>query len=274
MGKQTTDLPAEGILLYEFKHTDGDIIKEHDHHFYQVLYALEGEGKITLDGKVSAYTQDNVAVIAPNSKHSIMSNTKLTVLVLAFDGNSLDTSIQEALLQVFFNKSKLHRPNPFSVSELRQLFRKMLFEQASGNILSILVTRIMLSELLVVLVRSQQLQQSSDANGLRAERIRHYIDTHYFEILNCNDISAKQGISTRYLNNIFKKQFEMTPMQYLTDIRIKMAKTMLVESEKDIVSICFELGFESVSTFYRAFKDSLNMPPNKYRTIHKAQDAP
>lgn len=272
MSLQRIELPAEGILMYEFQHVDGEIMKPHHHQVHQILYALEGEGKITLNGKVEPYSQDRVAVIVPNSEHSIVSDSKLTVLVLAFDEAILDAVLRKELLYAFFSKSQLCKPNPFTGSELRLLLRKLLFEQSGGSQLGMLAMKIMLSELMIVLARSQHMMQVSDANSLRAEKIRHYIDTHYFEIVSANDIAAKQGISLRYINNIFKEQYNMTPMQYLTDIRIGLAKQMLAETKKDIASICFELGFETVSTFYRIFKDAVQMPPNKYRTLHRMQE--
>ncbi|WP_282938482.1 AraC family transcriptional regulator [Paenibacillus sp. RC67] len=272
MSLQMIELPAEGILMYEFQHVDGEAMKPHHHQVHQILYALEGEGKITLNGRVEAYSQDRVAVIVPNSEHSIVSDSKLTVLVLAFDETIFDAVVRKELLQAFFSKSQLCKPNPFTGSELRLMLRKLLFEQSSGSQLGLISMKIILSELMIVLARSQHMLQVTDANSLRAEKIRHYIDTHYFEIVSATDIAAKQGISLRYINNIFKEQYNMTPMQYLTDIRIGLAKQMLAETEKDIASICFELGFETVSTFYRVFKDAVQMPPNKYRTLHKIQE--
>lgn len=272
MGLQRIDLPTKGMLMYEFQHVDGDVVRPHHHQVHQILYALEGQGKITLNGKASEYGQDRIAVIAPNSEHSIVSDSRLTVLVLAFDEGIFDASVQQELLHPFFGSSQLGKPNPFIGSELRQLLRKMLYEQSAGSKLGSLAMRIILSELLITLARSLHIQQVTDANGLRAERIRHYIDTHYFEIMSAGDIAAKQGISLRYINNIFKEHYNMTPMQYLTDIRIGMAKQMLAETDKDIASICFELGFETVSTFYRIFKDAVQMPPNKYRMLKKMHE--
>jgi len=272
MSLQKIELPAEGILMYEFQHVDGEVMKPHHHQVHQILYALEGEGKITLNQRVESYGQDRVAVIVPNSEHSIVSDSKLTVLVLAFDEAIFDAIVREELLHAFFNQSQLCKPNPFTGSELRLLLRKLLFEQSSGSRLGLLAMKIILSELMILLARSQHMLQVSDANSLRAEKIRHYIDTHYFEIVSAADIAAKQGISLRYINNIFKEQYNMTPMQYLADIRIGLAKQMLAETDKDIASICFELGFETVSTFYRMFKDAVQMPPNKYRTLHRMQE--
>lgn len=272
MSSRKNSLSVQGIGLYESKHTEGDSIEEHHHQVYQILYALENEGEVTLNGESFNFNQDHVAVIAPYSNHSIISDSKLTVLVLEFEETILDASVRERLLYPFFNQSKLIELNLFDAGELRQLLRKMLYEQSHGKEINLLAMKIFLSELLLTLARSLQEPQMMDANILRAERLRNYIDSHYFEIITSNDISAKLGISTRHINNIFKEQYKMTPMQYLTGVRMERVRKMLIETEKDIVSICFEVGFESLSTFYRTFKNATRMSPNKYRTAHEVHN--
>ncbi len=57
-------------------------------------------------------------------------------------------------------------------------------------------------------------------------------------------------------------------MQYLTHIRIEHAKRLLLDSDKEIVTICFEVGYETLSTFYRSFKKEVEMTPNQYRQYY------
>ena len=77
------------------------------------------------------------------------------------------------------------------------------------------------------------------------------------------------GMSIRHINNIFKAQYDITPIQYLTEVRMELSKKMLLETDNDIVSICFEVGFESLSTFYRSFKNYTNTSPNQFRARYQ-----
>jgi len=61
----------------------------------------------------------------------------------------------------------------------------------------------------------------------------------------------------------------MTPMHYLTEVRMELAQKLLVQTDKDIASICFEIGFETLSSFYRTFKKYTQASPNTYRKIHR-----
>jgi AraC-like DNA-binding protein len=265
------NLSTNGIHIYESKHSDGDMVKEHHHQIHQFIYTLDGEGKIRLDGKSFELKKDRGALIVPYSNHSIVSDTKLTVLVLAFDQTFLDVAVQNELLRIFFDKSKLIGHHSFGESEIKQLLRKMLFEQSLDQAINRVAMNIYLSELLLVLARSQKSATVSDLNSLRAEKLRNYIDEHYFEIVDSSDISSKLGVSIRHINNIFKEQYNMTPMHYLTKVRMELAQKLLVQTDQDIASICFEIGFETLSSFYRTFKNYTQTSPNTYRKIHKQE---
>lgn len=257
-----------GIQLYESKHHAGERIEEHHHQIYQLLYVLEGTGKIILDGAEYLLEQDHVTFITPLTSHGIFSDHKLTVLVLAFDSRIIDGTNQ-ALFEQTLYESKFIGLNPFNSSEIRQLLRTMLYEQAHQTLHQEMALRTYLSQLLLLIVRGEKSNEQVDANSLRAERLKEYIDSHYFEGVHAEDLASRLGMSTRHMNTIFKDTYKTTPMQYLTEVRVGLAKKMLAETDKDIASICFEVGFESISTFYRSFKNNTSLSPSKYRTTQQ-----
>ncbi|MFC4401839.1 helix-turn-helix domain-containing protein [Gracilibacillus xinjiangensis] len=260
------NLEPFGIKLYESKHSKGDRVENHHHEIYQLLYALEGTGEIILDGKHHLFEQDYMTFIKPLTQHAIISEKKLTVLVLAFDQRVMERAIYDNLA---LNETKFIGLNPFDSSEIRQILRTLLYEQANQSNEQEMALQIFLSQLLLLMVRGEKKSSAADANALRAKRLKAYIDTHYYEWIHAEDLAARLGISTRHMNTIFKANYQLTPIQYLTEVRIGLAKKMLAETDKDIASICFEVGFESISTFYRAFKNIASTSPNKYRTNQK-----
>jgi AraC-like DNA-binding protein/mannose-6-phosphate isomerase-like protein (cupin superfamily) len=271
MAIRRIELSHNRIDIYEQKHMGGHHVSEHHHQIHQLLFVLEGEGKIRLDGETHELTVHDTVLIVPYSVHSVMSDSSITLLVLAFDEAALDPEIAEHLLRGRFPASAIMKPNLFTGSELRLLLRKMLYEQSkSPSTFSRLSLKIRLAELLLELDRSRELPAAAASNLLRAEKIRSYIDMHYFEPITAGDLAARLGISTRYVNSIFKERYDRTPMQYLTEVRIRLAQKLLSETGKDIISICFEVGYDSVSTFYRAFKSIAKMSPKKYRELNPA----
>ncbi|MCJ8006969.1 helix-turn-helix domain-containing protein [Lederbergia wuyishanensis] len=260
-------LPQYGTYLYESRHKEGDIIHVHHHTIHQILYAIEGEGKISIDGHEYKITQDQSAFIAPHSQHSIYSQSSLTLLVLAFNIGTLEFFDGNELKNPIFQQSRFVQPDLIASSELRQHLRKMLYEQSSENPFSKWALKIHLLNILLTMTRLGEKTQYQDANSLRIEKIKKYIDTHYYDPLTSKDIAAKLGISSRYINSIFKDYYHKTPIQYLTEVRIERAKELLSETDKEIITICFEVGYETLSTFYRAFKNTMSMSPNQYRNM-------
>lgn len=261
--------PETGVDLYESKHLKGQTVTEHYHDHFQILYALEGEGEITLDGRTYDFSKDRVVLIVPETRHAIKATEKLTVLVLAFSIQVLNPFVYKGILSLIENHSKHVELDLFTASEIRPLFRKMLYEQKSTDMYSEFAIPIYLMQSLLILLRHQGVKEVQDANDVRCIQMREYIDTHYFENITAENISILFGISTRYMNDIFKKKYHDTPLQYLQKIRINRAKDLLSETDKDIVSICFEVGYETVSTFYRIFRNMVGISPNKYRTTQQ-----
>ncbi|WP_265181795.1 AraC family transcriptional regulator [Geomicrobium sp. JCM 19055] len=255
--------------LYESNHKERDEIKKHSHTTYQILYVLKGCGMCYLDGKHYELEPDILLVIAPLTIHSILAKTKMTVLVLEFDAGVVSEDIQNHMLAEAFEQSKLRKLNTFDGSEFRQLLRKMLYEQSNADHISHFVIRIHIAEMIAILIRSKRESYVVDQNVLRVERLKDFIERRYFEIESADDLSKKMNMSKRYIQQIFNEHFHCTPMQYLTEVRIGLVKQLLLETDNDIVSICFEAGFESLSTFYRIFKNYVGVSPNVYRRTRK-----
>ena len=91
-------------------------------------------------------------------------------------------------------------------------------------------------------------------------------DMNYFENITADDLSLKFDISPRYINEIYKSKYHETPLQYLQKVRIDRSKVLLLETDKDIVTVSFEVGYETLSSFYRTFRNIVGMSPNKFRT--------
>ncbi|MCP3030259.1 AraC family transcriptional regulator [Halobacillus sp. A1] len=258
------------ISLYESKHNERDVVKSHFHKTHQILYILEGKGSCKLKNFDHEIVRDSFIIIPPLTEHSIVVQSKMTILVLEFDSTALSGDVQQQLIPFVFKEAYVYKLNTFDSSELRQLLRKMLYEQSHGDNFWILALKVYMVELLFTIGRSHKNNSQMDTNSLRAEQIRYYIDTRYFDIKNAEDIATRMGMSTRYMQSIFNEYYGSTPIQYLTEVRLGLVKQLLLETEKDIVSICFEVGFESLSTFYRLFKKNIGVPPNMYRTTHQS----
>ena len=80
-----------------------------------------------------------------------------------------------------------------------------------------------------------------------------------------NTCLARQcGISEVYLRKLFSVHYNITPKQYVLDIRIRKAKQMLCDTPFTIVAISEACGFASVYHFCRVFKQRTGLTPTQY----------
>ncbi len=101
-----------------------------------------------------------------------------------------------------------------------------------------------------------------------------YIDAHYMEDLNLEEIAAQIGFSKFHFSRLFKQYTNFTFCDYLCYRRLRAAESLLVQPDLSVTEIALQVGFSSISTFNRVFKQKKKCSPSEYRrknnyfTIH------
>lgn len=96
-------------------------------------------------------------------------------------------------------------------------------------------------------------------------KAKNYIDMNYSQKVYLEDICKLIGISKSYLIRQFKNYTAFSPYEYLLNIRLKEAKSLLIHTNKPISEIAILVGFDSPSHFVKYFKKAENITPLKYR---------
>ncbi len=98
-----------------------------------------------------------------------------------------------------------------------------------------------------------------------------YISEHLQDATLSNDLLAEQmGISEVYLRKKFLSHFQITPKQYILNLRIEKAKMLLLNSAHSVTEISQSCGFSSVYHFCRAFKHRVGLTPTQFSLENKA----
>ena len=99
-------------------------------------------------------------------------------------------------------------------------------------------------------------------------KAKQYIITHYKEeSLNREEVANAVGLNQNYFGVLFKAETGLTFIDYVNYYRLKQAKKLLKTSKTNISQIAYEVGFNSLTSFNRAFKRSNNFSPTDYRKI-------
>ena len=121
-----------------------------------------------------------------------------------------------------------------------------------------------LSLSLLVLLR-QLLQERKDRESpvdktdLLVERIKRYLDLHYREALNLEDIGTALRISPSYLSHLLKEKAGWSPIQYVAYRRIGEAQSALRYTTRPIGEIADSLGFRTLTYFDAVFTKYVGM---------------
>ena len=134
-----------------------------------------------------------------------------------------------------------------------------------------LLVRARLTECLWHIVRNmraamREYEGVSEASEERAKRMLDFIHMHYAEPIQLGDIAAAANVGERECLRAFKKTLGVTPTAYLLRYRASMSAQLLLDTDKSIAEICFEVGFNSQSHYGQMFRRFFHMTPREYRT--------
>lgn len=109
----------------------------------------------------------------------------------------------------------------------------------------------------------------------RLNYAKDFIHSCYMKEISLNDIASVACLNNAYFLREFKKYFGLTPHQYIIQKRLYAAQNLLDTTSNSIAEICFEVGYNDVTSFSKLFKKNFSLTPGEYRlTKQKNQFSP
>ncbi|PJN89445.1 bifunctional transcriptional activator/DNA repair enzyme AdaA [Bacillus sp. mrc49] len=96
-----------------------------------------------------------------------------------------------------------------------------------------------------------------------------FLVNQYNQKVELKDIASHVGVSSYYLERLFKKETLQTPRSYLEKIRVDKAAFLLASTSLTNLEISLEVGFQSPSNFYKVFRRLKNCSPGEYRNMQE-----
>lgn len=94
---------------------------------------------------------------------------------------------------------------------------------------------------------------------------KDFINSNYNKSISLNDIALASCLSVNHLLRTFKQAYQLSPHQYLTQVRLQQAKYYLKNTDYQVNEIVDIVGFECQSSFTRLFRNSFQVTPKQYR---------
>ena len=99
----------------------------------------------------------------------------------------------------------------------------------------------------------------------RLARVIEYMSAHFAEPLSLDTLASEASVSKFHFARLFRLSTGTTPHEYLIQLRMHAARSMLRTTNLQIGEISSKCGFTSVSHFIIAFKARNGLPPNQFR---------
>lgn len=275
-GEQMIVLPTESFRDY-VEHpqvrrlylTDVGFFPHAEHHYrerkdgieeYIFMYCMEGCGTIVIDGK-EYILHENEAFCIPQYKghrYYACEGNPWSILWVHFKGE--DTKyfpLQECKVASFLSQNSAER--------MHFLF-DLLFKVLEGNYT--LGNFIYISQVLALILAEtydREKQNTTLELNKHVTNVVRYMYRHLEENLTLDKLVEEFQLSKSYLNEIFQKYTQHSPMSFFVSIKMKKACRLLRTTNLHIYEVGQQLGYADPYYFSRIFKKTVGISPREYR---------
>ena len=235
----------------------------HTHNHMELFFIVGGRGQFLIENQLYPVDVNNLVIINPNVVHTEVSlNAQpLEYIVLGVAGIQLatsDTSNGQFSILDHFESAEIS-------GCLRNILREMEqkntgYEDVCQAYMEILIIRLMRSTAFAVPSESQMLSVNH-----QCAVVRRYIDLHFKEALTLEQLAEEGHMNKFYLSHAFKREFGVSPINYMISKRIEESKYLLAETDLSMTQIAQLLGFSSLSYFSQVFRRTQSVTPMEYR---------
>lgn len=92
-----------------------------------------------------------------------------------------------------------------------------------------------------------------------------YVSVNYKAPISLSELAEVAGMSEGHFCRVFKQYTFKTPVQYINNIRIEKACELLKETDRKVLDIALDTGFNSLSYFISVFREGMGVTPAKFR---------
>ncbi|MCD8333437.1 MAG: AraC family transcriptional regulator [Clostridiales bacterium] len=233
---------------------------------YIFFYCMEGKGTIRVEEKTYTLRANEAFCIPRYAAHVYYAceDDPWSILWVHFKGEDAGFFPLEDCCVVRFASER-------AANRMRDLFN-LLFDALDGTYT--MGNFIYISQVLsLILAETYDREKTGDVR----EQSRHmteiirYMYGHLGEALTLEGLSRESGLSQSYLNVIFRKHTQHSPMDFFIRLKMQKACRLLRTTDRYIYEIAQELGYTDPYYFSRIFKKVTGISPKQYKNSEYIQ---
>ena len=248
----------------------------HFHNGIEIGICYEGTGLFFIDNRIIPFGPSDVSVIFPDQPHIAQSPDESPSLwsFLTVDAERLfcDMSADpfRAVRSAVNGKHCLSGILPGSEYPSLSSLVRILFEELERGETDyrLSVKGLMLSVLLMVSRLSEEDEtekENTPEDLIRLSPAINRICANYREDVTVPELARLCSLSVTHFRRLFRRTMGRTPSEYLLEVRMRTARSLLKATEMPISEVSMSIGYDSLSSFNRHFKQSNGISPREYR---------
>lgn len=276
------------LFKYEYKHNHiaykEYIYKVNTYHYnwhpdMEVLVVLKGRIEVCYDRKSAELSTDDVIILPPNCGHATLSLEEDTLaMVLHLSPKFLEDFVPDFLQYTFDIHSDDKTKYTYFFTEIRRRMAQIMLRftigpQSTFDLVKELQCIKLAQHILSKIGSVKTVYHDVKVADIKANtfvKMMTYIDKHFEQRIELEDIAAIGGYNTSYTSQFFKRQLGITFLEYVTRVRLREAAVRLVNTDERIVAVAAACGFTDVKAFNNSFKKHFHKTPSEYRAAKLA----
>ncbi len=240
------------------------------HDSFELIYLIEGQANLILSGTPYLLKSGEACLIRPNQVHffEMLSNTTRAIIVVMGHSYShhFRTAYNTPLQTVMRDKVKNER--------LYEILSKWLFEKENGFLTNCAYANFLFDFLLKSYA---SVDENTNAEDERlAFQFINYIQNNYQNDISLASTAQYFSYSKEYFCSLFNKLIGQSFLAVLNTTRIQNAIEMINDPQntKSLEAISVECGFNSMSTFFRHYKQFLKTSSSQNSVLYEHKTTP
>lgn len=241
-----------------------------------IVTMLSGTGRAGLNSENITVDPSRYLLIDRGSRLSFrMSRPEAQPLFLFFRTSTVEEALDKQQAE-FCWLERLHPMTAILKDQLEWLVRlggscsSFSTLKADGIVLDMLMDFVRQARAAATTAARLPVSRRSTRIGLfkRLSQAREWIDDNYPSPLPLESMAEKAQLNRQHFLRMFRDCFGSTPHQYLTQVRLNAAASLLRDTPEPVAAICRMTGFESPSSFSTLFRSRFGASPNALRRQH------
>lgn len=242
----------------------------HDHLRIEINYVKKGNCVLHLENESVSFSENEMMIICSNVKHTFEAGPNGTALIQLeflpeifsrFNLNQSGEGREFSPITIFSEENRLIK----IVNNVRimRAVQRIVNELNSKNKYYHYLVVMYYAELLILIYRHMDEVYLPICSNEALINAISYIRHQYKTEITITDVANHSGIGERYLRKLFAQHLNLSPLDYLNQIRVNKSIELLRNTEMSIKEICFACGFNSPQYFSRVFKQQMGMTPRE-----------